>query len=114
SRAELRLDWLEEDFSARARGLVALSGARHGEGGAAVTSGRGGARAPRARARGLIALQGARHGEVGAQLLSGRSDAATLAAQRLAAAFPRRFYLELQRAGDPGDAAPAPLAARVA
>jgi DNA polymerase-3 subunit alpha len=56
-------------------------------------------------ADGLIALSGARLGEVGAQLTAGRADAATLAAQRLAAAFPGRFYLELQRSGDPRDAA---------
>ena len=31
--------------------------------------------------------------------------AAILAAQRLAALFPGRFYLELQRTGDPRDAA---------
>jgi len=72
-RAELRMAWLEAD------------------GGALVS--------------GLIALSGARHGEVGTQLLAGRTDAATLAAQRLAAIFPQRFYLELQRTGDPRDAA---------
>ena len=73
NRAELRLEWLEEDSAARARGLIALSGARHGE--------------------------------VGAQLLAGRFEAASLAAQRLAAAFPGRFYLELQRTGEARDTA---------
>jgi len=73
NRAEIRLEWLEADACGRATGLIALSGARHGE--------------------------------VGTQLLSGRAEAATLAAQRLAAVFPGRFYLELQRTGDARDAA---------
>jgi DNA polymerase-3 subunit alpha len=73
NRAELRIDWFEESVGERARGLIALSGARHGA--------------------------------IGAALLAGRIDTATLEAQRLAAAFPGRFYLELQRTGDPRDAA---------
>jgi DNA polymerase-3 subunit alpha len=73
SRAEVRLDWLEME-----RGTLA---------------------------RGLIALSGGRHGEIGAQMMTGKADAATLAAQRLAAAFPGRFYLELQRTGEPRDQA---------
>ncbi len=56
-----------------------------------------------AATRGLIALSGAADGEVGAQLLAGNRAAARAAAQRLAAAFPNRFYLELQRAGRNGD-----------
>ena len=53
-------------------------------------------------ARGLIALSGALHGEVGALLLAGNGAAARDAASRYAAVFPRRFYVELQRAGQPG------------
>ncbi len=56
-------------------------------------------------ADGLIALSGAAQGEVGALLLAGRGEAAAQAAQRLAALFPRRFYLEIQRAGRAHDEA---------
>ena len=56
-------------------------------------------------ARGLIALSGGAHGEVGVRLLAGDRAAARAAAQRLADAFPGRFYLELQRAGRNGDEA---------
>ncbi len=73
SRAELKTGWFEEDGGSRSRGLIALSGARHGE--------------------------------IGALLLSGKLEAATLAAQRLAAAFPERLYLELQRTGEARDTA---------
>jgi DNA polymerase-3 subunit alpha len=54
---------------------------------------------------GLIALSGAAQGEVGALLLGGRTELAAQAAQRLAALFPRRFYLEIQRAGRAHDEA---------
>jgi DNA polymerase-3 subunit alpha len=54
-------------------------------------------------ADGLIALSGAAEGEVGCLLLAGQRTQAEAAAQRLAAAFPRRFYLEVQRAGRPND-----------
>ncbi|MBI5260013.1 MAG: DNA polymerase III subunit alpha [Burkholderiales bacterium] len=50
---------------------------------------------------GLIALSGADQGAVGMALLAGDSARASAAAQRLAALFPDRFYLELQRAGLP-------------
>ena len=50
---------------------------------------------------GLIALSGADQGAVGQALLARDTARATLAAQRLAALFPRRFYLELHRAGLP-------------
>jgi DNA polymerase-3 subunit alpha len=64
---------------------------------------------------GLIALSGAREGEVGQALLQGNHAAAARAAREWAAWFPRRFYLELQRAGRPDDdalvAATAALAA---
>jgi DNA polymerase III subunit alpha len=75
NRPEVRLDWFEENGGAGARGLIALSGARHGP--------------------------------VGTALLAGKMEAAVLAAQQLAAAFPGRFYLELQRTGDARDAAQA-------
>jgi DNA polymerase III subunit alpha len=48
---------------------------------------------------GLIALSGADQGLVGQALLAGDLPRAKAAAQRLAALFPQRFYLELQRAG---------------
>src|SRR6266481_6174771 len=48
---------------------------------------------------GLIALSGGPHGEVGTLLATGQAQAARAAATRLAALFPGRFYLELQRAG---------------
>ncbi|MDL1861274.1 DNA polymerase III subunit alpha [Betaproteobacteria bacterium PRO7] len=54
---------------------------------------------------GLIALSGAAQGEVGALLLGGRAELAAQAAQRLAALFPQRFYLEVQRAGREHDEA---------
>jgi DNA polymerase-3 subunit alpha len=50
-------------------------------------------------ADGLIALSGADFGAVGAALLAGDERRARSAAERLAALFPQRFYLELQRAG---------------
>ncbi|MBE7416872.1 MAG: DNA polymerase III subunit alpha [Ideonella sp.] len=54
---------------------------------------------------GLIALSGADSGAVGAALLAGDSERAAALAQRLAALYPGRFYLELQRAGLPGNEA---------
>ncbi len=66
---------------------------------------------------GLIALSGADLGVVGMALLAGDSERATAAAQRLAALFPGRFYIELQRAGLPGQEAhvraAVPLAAKL-
>ncbi len=50
---------------------------------------------------GLIALSGADMGAVGQALLAGDRERAKATAQRLAALFPGRFYLELQRAGLP-------------
>ncbi|HRK57253.1 MAG TPA: DNA polymerase III subunit alpha, partial [Burkholderiaceae bacterium] len=55
--------------------------------------------------QGLIALSGAMAGEVGTLLLAGQQEAAQLAAERLSAAFPGRFYIELQRAGFEQEAA---------
>ncbi|MFZ5539693.1 MAG: DNA polymerase III subunit alpha [Pseudomonadota bacterium] len=54
---------------------------------------------------GLIVLSGAAQGEVGALLLTGRVEQAAQTAQRLASLFPRRFYLEIQRAGREHDEA---------
>ena len=48
---------------------------------------------------GLIALSGADLGAIGSALLAGDDARATALAQRLAAMFPQRFYIELQRAG---------------
>jgi len=50
---------------------------------------------------GLIALSGASGGDVGQALLAGDFDRAGVLAQEWAAWFPRRFYLEVQRAGFP-------------
>jgi len=52
-------------------------------------------------APGLIALSGADAGAVGAALLAGDAARARTAAERLAAMFPGRFYIEVQRAGLP-------------
>jgi len=52
--------------------------------------------------QGLIALSGADGGPVGAALLAGDRERAAALAQRLAALYPGRFYIELQRAGLPG------------
>ena len=56
-------------------------------------------------AEGLIALSGAEHGALGKALLAGDDARAVAVAERLAAHFPRRFYLEVQRAGLPGNEA---------
>ena len=66
---------------------------------------------------GLIALSGAQQGVVGMALAARDTARAEVAAQRLAGLFPRRFYLEVQRAGLPGQEthvrAVVPLAARL-
>ncbi len=54
---------------------------------------------------GLIALSGAELGALGAALLAGDGERAQAVAQRLDALFPGRFYIELQRAGLPGQEA---------
>jgi len=68
-------------------------------------------------AAGLIALSGADLGAVGQTLLAGDTVRAEVLAQRLAAIFPQRFYLELWRAGQPGNEAQlrgaVPLAAKL-
>jgi DNA polymerase-3 subunit alpha len=48
---------------------------------------------------GLIVLSGAENGALGQALLSGDWARAEAVARRIDAAFPKRFYLELQRAG---------------
>lgn len=50
---------------------------------------------------GLIALSGADHGALGQALLAGDAERAQAVAQRLSSLFPNRFYVELQRAGQP-------------
>ena len=55
--------------------------------------------------RGLIALSGGPLGEIQKLFQRGKPDAAAQAAERLASLFPDRFYLDLQRAGRPGDEA---------
>jgi len=50
---------------------------------------------------GLIALSGAAHGEIGVQLAQGNAAGARATARRLAARFPDRFYIELQRSKQP-------------
>ncbi|HEV3010041.1 MAG TPA: DNA polymerase III subunit alpha [Burkholderiales bacterium] len=50
---------------------------------------------------GLIALSGAAAGDVGQALLSDHGEAAERLAQGWAGLFPGRYYLELQRAGQP-------------
>jgi len=52
-------------------------------------------------AEGLIALSGAASGDVGQALLAGHDEAAERLAYDWAALFPGRYYLELQRAGQP-------------
>jgi DNA polymerase III subunit alpha len=48
---------------------------------------------------GLLVLSGADGGAVGQALLAGDLERAEMFAQRLAALFPQRFFIELQRAG---------------
>jgi len=54
---------------------------------------------------GLIALSGADGGAIGRALLAGDDPRAEALATRLGACFPRRFYLEVQRSGLPGNEA---------
>jgi len=48
---------------------------------------------------GLIALSGAMEGDIGQALLADKQDLAQQYAEKWAAVFPQRFYLELQRVG---------------
>lgn len=54
---------------------------------------------------GLICLSGAQFGAIGQALMNGDKARATEWAQRLSAIYPNRFYIELQRAGMPGQEA---------
>ncbi|KNZ33068.1 MAG: DNA polymerase III subunit alpha [Methylibium sp. NZG] len=54
---------------------------------------------------GLIVLSGAELGAVGQALVGGDTERAQALARRLAGLFPNRFYIELQRAGLPGNEA---------
>jgi DNA polymerase III subunit alpha len=56
-------------------------------------------------AEGLIVLSGADGGAIGRALVAGDDARAEALAARLGAWFPRRFYLELQRSGLPGNEA---------
>jgi len=56
-------------------------------------------------AEGLIALSGADAGTLGRALLAGDDARATAIAERLGRWFPRRFYVEVQRCGLPGNEA---------
>ncbi len=68
-------------------------------------------------ARGLLALSGADQGAVGQALLAGDAARAAALARRLSDLFPQRFFIELQRAGLPGNErhvrAAVPLAAQL-
>ncbi|MBX9793059.1 MAG: PHP domain-containing protein, partial [Burkholderiaceae bacterium] len=63
---------------------------------------------------GLIALSGADLGAVGQALVAGDSVRARALAKRFADVFPNRFYLELQRAGLPGQEPHVQAAVRLA
>jgi DNA polymerase III subunit alpha len=63
---------------------------------------------------GLIALSGAENGAVGQALVAGDTARARAHALRLAATFPNRYYIELQRAGLPGNEAHVRAAALLA
>lgn len=56
-------------------------------------------------AHGLIALSGGLTGDIGQAFAAGNEEAARRFAQRWAQIFPQRFYLEVQRAELPGEAA---------
>jgi DNA polymerase III subunit alpha len=55
--------------------------------------------------QGLIVLSGARDGDVGQALLQGNTATAKRLAREWAAAFPQRYVLEVQRAGQPDEEA---------
>ncbi|HEY2561355.1 MAG TPA: DNA polymerase III subunit alpha [Caldimonas sp.] len=57
------------------------------------------------RAEGLIVLSGAESGALGRALLAGDSARAEAIVERLGRWFPRRFYVEVQRCGLPGNEA---------
>ncbi|MFM2448206.1 MAG: hypothetical protein RIS44_656 [Pseudomonadota bacterium] len=63
---------------------------------------------------GLIALSGADMGAIGQALLARDVERAQTLAQRLSALFPQRLYIELQRAGLPGQEAHVRAATKLA
>jgi DNA polymerase-3 subunit alpha len=63
---------------------------------------------------GLIALSGADMGAVGQALLARDTERAQAVAQRLSLLVPQRFYIELQRAGLPGNEAHVRAAVKLA
>ncbi len=68
----------------------------------------------REHGEGLLLLAGAQAGPVGQALLQGDDARAADIALQLAALFPHRFYLELQRAGRPDDEAHVTAAVQLA
>ena len=70
--------------------------------------------AKRTLAYGLIALSGARMGEVGTALLGGQEDHAKIVARRYEKLFPKSFYIEVQRGGNPQDEKQLQLACHLA
>ncbi|WP_200822209.1 DNA polymerase III subunit alpha [Caballeronia terrestris] len=53
-------------------------------------------------AEGLLAISGAQQGDIGMAFAAGNDQAAQRNAERWAKLFPNAFYIELQRAGQPG------------
>ena len=70
--------------------------------------------AKRTLSYGLIALSGARMGEVGIALLGGQEDHAKIVARRYEKLFPKSFYIEVQRGGNPQDEKQLQLACHLA
>ena len=70
--------------------------------------------AKRTLSYGLIALSGARMGEVGTALLGGQEDHAKIVARRYEKLFPKSFYIEVQRSGNPQDEQQLQLACHLA
>ncbi|MBU3595052.1 DNA polymerase III subunit alpha [Polynucleobacter sp. 86C-FISCH] len=71
-------------------------------------------KAKRTLSYGLIALSGARMGEVGTALLAGQEDQAKIVARRYEKLFPKSFYIEVQRGGNPQDEKQLQLACHLA
>ncbi|MBU3615823.1 DNA polymerase III subunit alpha [Polynucleobacter sp. JS-Polo-80-F4] len=70
--------------------------------------------AKRTLSYGLIALSGARMGEIGTALLGGQEDHAKIVARRYEKLFPKSFYIEVQRGGNPQDEKQLQLACHLA
>ena len=79
------------------RNLMALTSKAHLDGGAEVAL-----EVLEARAEGVICLTGGAAGPVGRLLALGKADPAAALTSRLAAAFPDRLYIEIQRHGRTG------------